>query len=91
MACHGARRLLEMHENLSGILAVEAMAAAQGIELRAPLKTSAPLQNVIDQLRAVCPHLTEDRIVSPDIENLAALMRDPNFDGIGGAADRLSF
>ena len=91
MAWHGARRLLEMHENLSGILAVEAMAAAQGIELRAPLKTSAPLQNVIDQLRAVCPHLTEDRIVSPDIENLAALMRDPNFDGIGGAADRLSF
>jgi histidine ammonia-lyase len=90
MACHGARRLLEMNENLSGILAVEAMAAAQGIELRAPLKTSEPLQNIITQLRDVSPPLTEDRIVSPDIEQLAGLLRSPNFDGLGGAAEPLS-
>lgn len=74
MACHGARRLLEMNDNLSAILAVEAMAASQGVELRSPLKTSQRLQAVICEIRKVCPSLTEDRIVSPDIENLAALI-----------------
>ncbi|WP_017931450.1 histidine ammonia-lyase [Robiginitomaculum antarcticum] len=71
MACHGARRLLEMNENLAGIIGIEAMAGAQGIELRAPLRTSAPLRAVISDIRAHCPALTEDRMVSADIENLA--------------------
>ena len=71
MACHGARRLLEMNENLAGIIGIEAMAAAQGIELRAPLKTSALLSGAIKKVRALCPSLTEDRMVSVDIEHLA--------------------
>ena len=73
MACHGARRLTEMNANLAGILGVEAMAAAQGVELRGPLKTSARLAAVVATIRKVCPSLDEDRIVSDDIENLAAL------------------
>ena len=44
MAAHGARRLLRMNANLSRILGVEAMCAAQGVEFRAPLQTSAALQ-----------------------------------------------
>jgi histidine ammonia-lyase len=40
MAAHGARRLKKMAENLSVILGVEALCAAQGIEARAPLETS---------------------------------------------------
>ena len=43
MACHGARRLLQMTENLSGIIGIEALTAAQGVDFRAPLKTSAEL------------------------------------------------
>ena len=42
MAAHGARRLARMTANLTTILGVEAMCAAQGIEQRAPLTTSAP-------------------------------------------------
>lgn len=76
MACHGARRLLDMNKNLSGILGIEAMAAAQGIELRAPLKTSTKLQNSISEIRRVCPSLDEDRIVSGDIERLGSLVVD---------------
>lgn len=76
MACHGARRLLEMNENLAGILSVEAMAAAQGIELRAPLKTSTQLQAVTKTLRKYCPPLAEDRMVNGDIEALAALISE---------------
>lgn len=76
MACHGARRLIEMNENLAGILGVEAMAAAQGIELRAPLTTSDSLRSVIAEVRRVSPSLKEDRAVSADIESLADLVSD---------------
>lgn len=74
MACHAARRLGEMNHNLAGILAVEAMSAAQGVELRAPLQTSAALQAVIAKIRALCPALHEDRMISPDIEALSAFL-----------------
>ncbi|MEM9495401.1 MAG: histidine ammonia-lyase [Pseudomonadota bacterium] len=76
MACHGARRLSEMNRNLAGILAVEAMSAAQGIELRAPLQTSARLRGVVRAIREESAPLTNDRIVSADIEKLAAFVHD---------------
>jgi histidine ammonia-lyase len=44
MAAHGARRLMRMNANLSVILGVEAMCAAQGIDFRAPLKTAPRLR-----------------------------------------------
>ncbi len=72
MACHGARRLLEMNTNLAGILGVEAMAAAQGVELRAPLRTSRSLREFISQIRTTVAPIAEDRIVAGDIEALAS-------------------
>ena len=75
MACHGARRLLEMNENLAGIIGIEAMAAAQGIELRAPLRTSDSLTSVVNDIRQVCPSLTEDRMLSHDIAEMARFAR----------------
>lgn len=67
MACHGARRLLRMTENLSAIIGIEALAAAQGIEFRAPLVTSPELQKVIAALRTVVATLEEDRYMAPDL------------------------
>lgn len=74
MACHAARRLLEMNQNLAAIIGIEAMAAAQGIELRSPLKTSEKLQDIIKEIREHCPALTDDRMVSTDIQILADLL-----------------
>ncbi|MRX51947.1 histidine ammonia-lyase [Paracoccus sp. S-4012] len=74
MATHGARRLLRMNANLSVILGVEAMAAAQGIEFRAPLRTSARLEAVLEALRAEVPAVVEDRYLAPDIERAARLV-----------------
>ncbi|KUJ78955.1 histidine ammonia-lyase [Ruegeria profundi] len=68
MAAHGARRLTRMVENLNYILGVELLCAAQGVEFRAPLTTSTPLQQVIARLRAEIPALTEDRYLAPDLE-----------------------
>ncbi|ESR23830.1 histidine ammonia-lyase [Lutibaculum baratangense] len=76
MAAHGARRLGRMNDNLAVILGVEAMCAAQGIEMRAPLRTSSRLQAVMAALRAQVPALDEDRYLAPDIERAASMVVD---------------
>ena len=74
MAAHGARRLMQMNANLARILGVEALCAAQGIEFRAPLKTSAPLQATLARLRRDVATLGEDRYLAPDLETAARLV-----------------
>jgi histidine ammonia-lyase len=74
MAAHGARRLGPMVANLDRILGVELLCAAQGVEFRAPLPTSAPLLNVLKRLRADVPALGEDRYLAPDLEAAARLI-----------------
>ncbi len=76
MAAHAARRLRRMNRNLSTILAVEAMCAAQGIEFRAPLTTSAQLQAVIAKLRAKVPTIQQDRFLAPDIVAATSMIAD---------------
>ncbi len=84
MSCHAARRLTEMAANLEGIVAVEALAAAQGVEMRAPLATSPRLQRVLAAIRAAVPPLVEDRYVAADIEAAAALVRSGALVAAGG-------
>lgn len=74
MAAHGARRLGRMNENLSVILGVEALCAGQGVEFRAPLTTSAPLQRVLARLRADVATLGDDRYLAPDLTAAARLI-----------------
>jgi histidine ammonia-lyase len=76
MAAHGARRLQKMVKNLNVILGVEAMCAAQGVEFRAPLKTSAPLQAALAAFRAQVPALEEDRYLAPDLARAADLVAE---------------
>ncbi len=74
MAAHGARRLARMNANLSRILGVEALCAAQGVEFRAPLQTSVVLQDVLARLRARVATIREDRYLAPDLEAAADLV-----------------
>ncbi|MFD0858441.1 histidine ammonia-lyase [Roseovarius aquimarinus] len=74
MAAHGARRLLPMLDNLNRILGVELLCAAQGVDFRAPLQTSAPLARVVARLRRDVPALAEDRYLAPDLERAAMLV-----------------
>ncbi len=74
MACHGARRLLQMTENLFAIVGIELLAAAQGVEFRAPLATSPELLSAVATLRTVVPALDEDRYMAPDLAAAAALV-----------------
>ncbi|WP_425329877.1 histidine ammonia-lyase [Thalassospira tepidiphila] len=74
MAAHGARRLARMNANLSYILGVELICAAQGVEFRAPLKTSPGLLNVLKSVRADIPTVKEDRYMAPDLAKAAELV-----------------
>lgn len=73
MACHAARRLGDMNANLGRILGIEWLVAAQGVDLRAPLTTSAPLQQAIRALRVEVAHLDDDRYLAPDLEAASRL------------------
>ncbi|MBO6724710.1 MAG: histidine ammonia-lyase [Rhizobiaceae bacterium] len=74
MACHGARRLKQMTDNLAGIIGIEALTAAQGIDLRAPLKTSAELTKAHNAIRAAVPALAEDRFMAGDLAAASELV-----------------
>ncbi|MFC5586274.1 histidine ammonia-lyase [Nitratireductor kimnyeongensis] len=74
MACHGARRLIPMTENLFGIIGIEAVTAAQGIDFRAPLKTSAALSAAHGAIRQAVPDLEEDRYLASDLERAIELV-----------------
>ena len=71
MATHAARRLLEMTDNAAHIVAIELLAAAQGIELRRPLQSSAPLEAALAKVREHAAFLTEDRPLAAEIATLA--------------------
>ncbi|WP_375566048.1 histidine ammonia-lyase [Oceaniradius stylonematis] len=73
MAAHGALRLRRMVDNLAHIVGIELLCAAQGVEFRAPLQTSAPLRELVKRLRTTVPSLGEDRMVSADIGRAATL------------------
>jgi histidine ammonia-lyase len=74
MAAHGARRLGQMITNLEVILGVELLCAAQGIDFRAPLKTSGALQRVVTRVREDVATLGEDRYLAPDLERAAMII-----------------
>ena len=74
MATHAARRLHDMNANLAGIVAIEYLAAAQGIDLRAPLKTSAKLAKAMKALRTKVKPWREDREMAADIAQARAIV-----------------
>ncbi|MEI4487601.1 histidine ammonia-lyase [Frigidibacter sp. MR17.14] len=76
MACHGARRLGPMVANLEGILGIEALTAAQGIDFRAPLATSPQLAGVLTAIRSKIATLAEDRFMAPDLAVAKLMVAD---------------
>lgn len=75
MAAHGARRLSGMAENLSNIVGIEYLAAAQGCEFHAPLASSTTLESARALLRAQVPILAEDRYFHPDMVAATSIIR----------------
>ena len=76
MATFAARRLQAMIHNVSHILGIELLAAAQGVEFLRPLKSSPALEAVHALLRHTCPAMPQDRYLAPDIERATRLVAD---------------
>ncbi|HET7096803.1 MAG TPA: histidine ammonia-lyase [Casimicrobiaceae bacterium] len=68
MATYAARRLTPMAANTARIVAIELLAAAQGVELRKPLATSPRLTEAIKLIREVVPFWDRDRAFAPDLD-----------------------
>jgi histidine ammonia-lyase len=84
MATFAANRLHGMLENVARILAIEMLAAAQGIEFHRPQHSSDALEEIVDKIRAVSPRYTSDRSLSRDIETLADMIIDGAFSESAG-------
>ena len=67
MAAHAARRLLPMAANAASVLGIELLAAAQGCDFHAPLRSSPALEAVRAALRREVAGLADDRFFAPDI------------------------
>lgn len=76
MATHAARRLDDMAGDLRRVVAVELLAAAQGIDFRAPLATGEGLRPVHAAVRARAAFLDKDRPLGPEIEAIAAMVAE---------------
>ncbi len=82
MATFAARRLQPMIANTATILAIELLAAAQGIEFLRPLASSAPLEAAHALVRRHCAAMPVDRSLAADIERATTLVQ-------GGALARV--
>ncbi|HGU9823147.1 TPA: histidine ammonia-lyase [Enterobacter cancerogenus] len=82
MAPAAGRRLWEMASNTRGVLAVEWLAACQGIDLREGLKSSPLLEQARHELREHVKHYDEDRFFAPDIDKAMALLEEGRLVGL---------
>jgi histidine ammonia-lyase len=80
MGMTGALKLRTVVENAENVLAIELLAAAEGLEFRRPLKAGAGVERAFTALRALAPRLDEDRALSGDIERVAGAIRTGTFD-----------
>lgn len=74
MGMGASLKLKRVVENTRNVLAIEAMAAAQGIDFRAPMKTSKRLQQAHAAIRAVCPTMEKDRVMYQDFARISDLI-----------------
>jgi histidine ammonia-lyase len=85
MATFAARRLGAMARNTRAIVAIEWLAAAQGVDFHRPLASSAPLEEARAILRRTVPFYDHDRPMAPDIEAADALIRGDALAALAGS------
>jgi len=90
MATFAARRLANMLDNTAHIVAIELLAAAQGVEFLRPLASSGPLEAAHARLRRDCPAMPEDHYLAPDIEHARALVDSGEIGALAHTAGALT-
>jgi histidine ammonia-lyase len=85
MAPIAARKAGQIARNAAGVIAVELMAAAEGIDYHAPLRTSPKLQALHSSVRALSPHFTADRYWADEMAALQSAVLAGEFEAEGVA------
>lgn len=86
MATFAARKLTPVLDNVEGILAIEYLASAAGIDFLRPLKSSKTLEGFVAALRETVPPYTEDRFFAPDIKAARDILASNIIDDLIGVA-----
>ena len=81
MATFAANRLHAMLDNVADIVAIEMLAAGQGIEFHRPQQSSAALESALAQLRTVSPSYETDRPLATDIAAVSRMILAGEFTG----------
>lgn len=79
MATFAGNRLRAMNANSRRIVAIELLAAAQGLSLRRPLTTTPRLESAVDIIRRRVAPYDRDRVFTPDIEAVAKMVAERAF------------
>lgn len=74
MGTIAARQSREILDNVVNVLAIEFMAAAQGVDFLKPLEPGKGTKIAHDAIRSVIPHLEKDRFLSPEIKKVHDLI-----------------
>jgi histidine ammonia-lyase len=74
-----------MAENLGGIIALEWLAAAQGVDFHLPAEPAAPLAEAVRRLRTEVPRLDQDRYFAPDFAAAKRLLHATVLGDLAGA------
>jgi len=80
MGMTAALKLRQIVDNAEHVLAIELLAAAEGLEYRLPLKPGAGALKGYEIVRRHAARLTEDRALSYDIKRVSVTVRDAEFD-----------
>jgi histidine ammonia-lyase len=80
MGMTAATKLREVVSNAEQVLAIELLAAAEGLEYREPLRSSPPIQKAHEIIRRMVPRLVTDRPLSSDIEKIGEAIQRGEFD-----------
>jgi histidine ammonia-lyase len=80
MGMTSALKLRSIVDAAESLLAIELLAAAQGLEYRRPLKAGRGVERAFAAVRKVSPSLTQDRALSGDIASVAEAIRRGDFD-----------
>lgn len=81
MATYAGRRLKDMGENSAGILGIELLAAAQGMDFRAPHKSSKIIEEAKGLLRKQVSFYDEDRYFTDDMKKAVDIVTSGVYNG----------
>ena len=79
MSTFAARRLTDMNLNTRYVVAIELLAACQGLDLRRPLKSNQQLEKYWSSVRSVAAYWDHDRYFQPDLEAISSLIQKNTF------------